>query len=161
MSVPHARARRSAILTTVAGDTERVDELLSRLRAAGQRSTTARRAVLAEIVGAGSVHLTAEDLARRIEAEHPDIHLSTIYRTLDALTEAGIISVARFRDEPVTYHLTDDVHHHAVCTTCGTTLDLPPGILDPVRRKLADDYGFHAEPHHLTIVGTCDSCSHP
>ncbi len=141
------------------GDADTVEDLLSRLRAGGQRVTTARRAVLAEIVAAGSVHLTADDMARRIGAEHPDIHLSTIYRTLDALTDAGIVAVARFRDEPVTYHLTDDVHHHAVCTTCGATLVLEPDVLDPVRRRLLRDHGFVADPHHLTIGGTCARCA--
>ncbi len=136
-----------------------VDELMARLRAKGQRATSARRAVLAEIVAAGSVHLTAEDLARRIAAQHPDTHLSTIYRTLEALTQAGILSVARFRDEPTTYHLTDDVHHHAVCSTCGATIDLPPSVLDPLCRQLLDDHGFVANPHHLTIGGTCARCA--
>ena len=136
-----------------------IDELLEQLRGRGQRATTARRAVLEELLAAGEGHLAAEELARRIQTRHPAIHLSTIYRTLDALTDAGIISLARFGDQPATYHLTTDVHHHAVCTACGSTLNLDPAVFEPVRRRLLRDHGFHADPHHLTIAGLCRRCS--
>lgn len=138
--------------------TASVEDLVARMQAEGLRATTARRAVLSEIVAADSVHLTADELARRIQAEHPAIHLSTVYRTLESLTTAGLLSIARFRDEPVTYHLSDDVHHHAVCTECGTTLDLPADVLDPLRRGLEREHGFVADPHHLTIPGRCARC---
>lgn len=135
-----------------------LDELLAQLRARGQRATTARRAVLAELLAAGDTHLTADELARRIHAEHPAIHLSTVYRTLDALAAAGLIVVARFADQPLTYHLAGDVHHHAVCTTCGDTINLPVRVLAPLRRRLLRDHGFDADPRHLTITGTCAGC---
>lgn len=136
-----------------------LEDLVAELRDRGQRATTARRAVLAEILAAGDTHLSAEDLARRIQRQHPAIHLSTVYRTLDALTEAGLIAVARFRDQPVTYHLAVDVHHHALCTNCGATINLPPGALDPLRRRLRRDHGFRADPRHLTIPGVCERCA--
>ena len=143
----------------VATQDRTIDDLIDQLRARGQRSTTARRAVLVQLLEAGDTHLTAEELARRIHTDHPAIHLSTVYRTLDALTDADIIIVARFGDQPVTYHLKSDVHHHAVCVTCGDTLNLPPGVLEPVRRRLLRDYGFEADPRHLTITGTCARCA--
>jgi Fur family ferric uptake transcriptional regulator len=116
------------------------DDLVELLRQRGQRITTARRAVLDELVRAGDRHLGADELARRVQKRHPAIHLSTIYRTLDALADADIISVARFADQPVTYHLIDDVHHHAVCTRCGATLNLPAAVVEPLRRRLRRDY---------------------
>ncbi len=142
----------------MAGREITVEDLVDQLRRKGQRSTTARRAVLAELIEAGDEHLTAEELARRIQVRHPAIHLSTVYRTLDVLTDAGIIAVARIGHQPVTFHLTSDVHHHAVCTRCGTTLNLPPDVLDLVSRRLQRDFGFRADPHHLTINGICGSC---
>lgn len=136
-----------------------VDELLDELRRAGQRTTTARRAVLEELLAAGDHHLTADELARRVRARHPAIHLSTIYRTLDALTDAGLLTPAPFADQPTTYHLHSDVHHHAVCTNCGETLVLPPSALRSLRHRLLADHGFHADPQHLTITGRCRRCA--
>ncbi len=136
-----------------------IDDLVEQLRDRGQRATTARRAVLAELLDAGDTHLTADELARRIHAHHPAIHLSTVYRTLDSLTTAGLIAVARFADQPVTYHLATEVHHHAVCARCGATISFSPRVLEPVARRLERDYGFRADPQHLTIQGLCADCS--
>ncbi len=136
-----------------------IDDLVDELRRRGQRATTARRAVLEALLAAGDDHLTADELGRRVRSQHPAIHLSTIDRTLDALTDAGITTVARFADQPLTYHLATDVHHHAVCTRCGATLSLPPALFEPVRKRLLRDHGFHAEPRHLTITGLCRDCA--
>ena len=136
-----------------------IDDLIAQLRRRGQRATTARRAVLAELLDAGDLHLSAEELAERIHAQHPNVHLSTVYRTLDSLSDAGLVTVARFNDRPVTYHLTVDVHHHAVCTTCGAVINLPPAAVAALGEHLLRTYGFHAEPSHLTIPGRCARCA--
>jgi Fur family ferric uptake transcriptional regulator len=152
--VPHSHTVRGSEPRQVT-----LDELMSELRRKGQRATTARRAVLAELLAAGETHLSAEELARRVGAEHPAIHLSTIYRTLDALEEAGLITLARFDEHSATYHLTDDVHHHAVCTHCGRTLSLPPTLFEALTEQILHDFDFHADPHHLTINGLCGDCA--
>lgn len=136
-----------------------IDDLIGQLRERGQRATTARRAVLAEILAAGDRHLSADELARLIHERHPVIHLSTVYRTLDALTDAGIISRARFSDQSASYHLTTDVHHHAICSVCGATINLGPAELEPLQRRLLRDHGFRADPRHLTIEGWCRRCA--
>lgn len=135
-----------------------MSRLVDELRARGQRVTVARRAVLEELVAAGEDHLSADELAERIGARVPAVHLSTVYRTLEALCEAGMITPARLADHPATYHLTSDVHHHAVCTGCGAVLRVPDEVLAPVHRRLWRDHGFEAGPRHLTITGRCSAC---
>ena len=115
--------------------------------------------MLEALLQAGDQHLTADELAPRVRETHPAIHLSTVYRTLDSLTDANVIVLARFADRPATYHLATDRHHHAICSRCGKTISLPIGVLDPVRRRLLRDHGFQADPHHLTIPGVCRECA--
>lgn len=115
--------------------------------------------MLEALLAAGDAHLTAEELAARVSALHPSVHLSTIYRTLDALDEAGLISRARIGDQPASYHLTNDVHHHAVCSGCGRVLNLSPALFDELSARLLEDSGFHADPRHLTISGLCRDCA--
>jgi Fe2+ or Zn2+ uptake regulation protein len=135
-----------------------LDDLLDQLRARGARVTTARRTILADLVRRGSAHPTAEQIARRVGRSHPELHLSTIYRTLEALEELGLVIRASFGDGATTYHLAADRHHHAVCGSCGRVIELPDALLAPVVRRLARDYGFAATPRHLTIRGRCASC---
>jgi len=135
-----------------------LDALVERLRASGARVTTARRLVLRELVAAGDQHRTADDLARRIQRTDPDVHVSTVYRTLEALEEAEMVVRAGLGDGPTTYHLADDHHHHARCDRCGTVISLPDRLFAPVVRRLAEEHGFEAHPRHLTVQGRCADC---
>jgi Fur family ferric uptake transcriptional regulator len=135
-----------------------VDALITRLRGSGGRVTTARRAVLEAIVDAGSAHLTAEEVAASVHRSTPEVHLSTVYRTLESLEQLGLLRQARLGAGPVSYHLAVDEHHHAVCTVCGRVIQLSAATLAPVTRRLAKDHDFVADPHHLTITGHCAGC---
>jgi len=138
-----------------------IDDLLARLRARGERVTTARRAVLAELLAAGERHLSAEELVERINPKHPDIHLSTVYRTLELLRTAGLIvqvRVGRDGHDPAAYHVADHGHHHAVCSSCGAMFEFPDRVLQSLVNRLARDHGFVAEPRHLVIDGRCAAC---
>jgi len=141
-------------------DQERVlGDLVSRLRAGGERVTTARRLVLQALLGAGQDHPSAEQLAASIQRTNPDVNLSTVYRTLDVLEGAGLIIRAGVGDGgATTYHVVDDPHHHAVCDRCGAVIVLPAGAFDAVVRRLDREHGFSARPSHLAVGGLCADC---
>lgn len=120
--------------------------------------TAARRSVLAELLAAGSAHRTAEQLAARVHRREPEIHLSTIYRTLEFLEAEGLVVRAGFGDGPTTYHLASDHHHHAVCDSCGAVIELPDDAFATLVRRLDRDHGFAAHPSHVTIPGRCADC---
>jgi Fur family ferric uptake transcriptional regulator len=136
-----------------------IDELLDRVRASGGRITTARRAVLRSLLDAGDEHLTAEEVAEQVHRSTPEVHLSTVYRTLESLEGLGLLRQARLGAGPVSYHLAADQHHHAVCTSCGKVIVLPASSVASVTRRLAKDHGFVADPQHLTITGLCRDCA--
>ena len=135
-----------------------LDELLDQLRAGGHRLTTARRAVLEELLRDRTEHPSVEELTERIQLRLPSVHLSTVYRTLDLLAEAGILVEVHLADGPASYHLASDTHHHALCARCGTVLDLPGMVTSGLARTLADDHRFHLAVTHLTLTGLCDRC---
>ena len=136
-----------------------VDALLGRLRDQGERITVARRAVLEALVAEPHSHLSTDELAGRIHRDHPSIHLSTIYRTLEFLTEAGILAEVRVGHGPSSYHFATDDHHHAVCDACGVEVALPADLFEAVTTRLRDEHGFQSDPHHLTITGLCADCA--
>jgi Fur family transcriptional regulator, ferric uptake regulator len=136
-----------------------LDDLLDDLRSRGARVTTARRLVLAELIRRGADHPTADQITTRIRRTNPELHLSTIYRTLEFLEDTGLVVRAGFGDGATTYHLAADRHHHAVCEVCGTIIELPESALAGVVASLRRDHGFAASPHHVTIPGVCARCS--
>jgi len=136
----------------------RLAGLLAQLRGRGERITAARRVVLDEIVRAGELHLTTEELAERVHSRDPSIHRSTVYRTLDFLETCGLIDHIHLAHRPPTHHLRDDRHLHAVCERCERTMDLPADLLDELAGTLARDHAFTMRVGHFAFSGRCQDC---
>ena len=136
----------------------RADDVLAMLRARGGRVTTARRAVVEALVAGGGEHVTADDIAATVQARHPEVHRSTVYRTLDALEDLGVLTHVHLGHGPSSYHLAAAPHHHAVCESCGAVLELPGDVLDDVAAWLEEHHGFALAAQHFALAGTCASC---
>jgi Fe2+ or Zn2+ uptake regulation protein len=138
-------------------ESERLDTILARVRAVGGRITTARRAIVLELLR--SQHTTAEELTASIQAQHPDVHESTVYRCLNALEELGIVEHVHLGHGPAVFHLADADHQHLVCDACGAVVEVPDTVFAEVATTLLDDYGFAARPGHFAVTGTCVRCA--
>ena len=141
------------------GAAARVEAVLSALRDTGGRVTTGRRAIVQALYGAGDHHITADDLARAVQADHPDVHLSTVYRTLESLEALGIVTRVTLGHGPVVFHLADHAHHHLRCERCGSVVEIPGDLVAPLARSVAVTYGFTLAPSHLVLAGVCDDCA--
>lgn len=140
-------------------DDGRLERILELMRAGGGRVTTARRAVLAALLDSHRRHVSADELAVAVHAGYPEVHLSTVYRTLDALEQLGVVTHVHLGHGRAIYHLTDELHHHAVCETCGDVLQLPDSIFSDVQGTLQRSWGFELDAHHFALVGRCSSCA--
>jgi Fe2+ or Zn2+ uptake regulation protein len=135
-----------------------VTETLALLAERGMRRTAARQAVI-EALFAADGHVTAEDLAARVQRRFPSVDVSTIYRTLDVLEELEIVDHVHLAHGPAVYHLAEDDHQHLVCEACGRIEELPPERLRPFLTMLKGEFGFEVPRRHFAIVGLCASCS--
>jgi Fur family transcriptional regulator, ferric uptake regulator len=139
--------------------TAEVEEVLGLIRRRGGRVTGTRRAVVTALLAGRGEHLSAEDVAARVQAARPEVHLSTVYRTLEALEDLGVASHVHLGHGPSTYHLAVEAHHHAVCDGCGRVVELPVDLFDEVARQVADSTGFQIDPAHFALPGRCRSCA--
>jgi Fur family ferric uptake transcriptional regulator len=137
---------------------DRVESLCDALRIRGERVTRARRRVL-EVLVASSKHLTADEILARVQDGAPDVHRATVYRTLEALSRLGITEHTHLGHGAAVYHLTDDVHHHLVCETCGKVTEVPASLFRNAEKVLMADYGFVMRPLHFAVVGKCKKCA--
>jgi Fur family ferric uptake transcriptional regulator len=103
-------------------------------------------------------HRTAEELAAEVQAEAPDIHLSTIYRNLEELERLGVVVHSHFGHGPATYHLAKSVHGHFVCEECGTLIEVPQSMFSGLAKEAATQFGFTIDPHHFAMLGRCADC---
>jgi Fur family ferric uptake transcriptional regulator len=134
------------------------ETILAMLRASGGRTTSTRRVTVDVLLAAGDEHLSAEDIAARVRSQLPDVAESTIYRTLGALEELGVVTHVHLGHGPSTYHLGPPAHQHLVCRQCGAVLEVPEAEFAGLARTITNRYGFVIEPGHFSIAGRCERC---
>lgn len=134
------------------------DHVLQRVRQAGGRVTVTRRAVIDALLEAGEEHITAEELVVRVRSRHPDIHRATVYRTLEKLQEAGVVTHVHLDHGPSTFQLGDHPHHHATCRSCGAVVELADDVMDGVAERLRREHGWELARQHFALSALCPNC---
>lgn len=137
-----------------------VEQVGDRLRAHGERMTAPRRAVLTALARSGG-HVLAAEVVTAVAEVDPTVHRASVYRTLDALSELGVVQHLHLGHGGTAYHLArgGHTHLHAQCRVCGAVLDLPAELLDDVAQVLASRDGFTLDPGHVALSGTCARCA--
>jgi Fur family ferric uptake transcriptional regulator len=135
-----------------------VEDVLALVREHGGRVTSSRRLLL-EALFDGPGHRTAEELAESVQAQAPDIALSTVYRNLDELERLGVVVHSHFGHGPATYHLASSVHGHFVCEECGRLTEVPDSMFDGLAKQARARFGFTIDPHHFAMLGRCADCT--
>lgn len=132
--------------------------LVTAMDRAGLRLTTPRRTV-AELIAAEPGHFTSADLVDRARTRHLDIGRATIFRTLEVLSELGVIERIDLPNGEHAYVACEPAHHHhLVCSRCGRTTEIPDAGLRTVVREVARRTGFRVDEHRLELFGLCPAC---
>lgn len=129
------------------------------LRATPQRVVILE--VLAEVEGHG--HLTARDVFMTAKDQLPGLNVTTVYRTLEGLNEAGLVDLMVSGHDTVRFAFRnpDGGHGHLVCHRCEKVLTLDMATVGEVARLLEERTGFAVDQRHLTLGGRCSDCNPP
>ena len=128
------------------------------LRQAGLRVTAARIALL-ETVRAGD-HLDVDTIANRVRDRLGSISVQAVYEALHALTAAGLIARIEPAGHPARFEgRVGDNHHHIVCRSCGTVVDVDCVVGEPPCLTASDDQGFTIDEAQVIFWGLCPDCS--
>jgi Fe2+ or Zn2+ uptake regulation protein len=132
-----------------------------RLAAQSQRATPARLR-LAEAVAHAHHPVT---IAEILDAE-PSFALSSTYRNLTVLEQAGIIHRVITTEDVVRYELAEplaDHHHHLMCEGCGVVIDVPLADLEravhDAAAAVAISHSFRTTAHRIDLIGRCERCA--
>lgn len=129
------------------------------LRQKSLKLTRPRRLIL-EAVFATHKHFSAESLFADIRKDHPGVSLTTVYRTLPLLVEAGLVHPAlRTADSEFYEHVWGHPKHlHLLCRKCGCLCEADSDELRPLLTKFAKKNGFELKDYTISIQGVCSSC---
>jgi Fur family ferric uptake transcriptional regulator len=127
------------------------------------RYTRGRRTVVSTLAGAGGP-LSASELHDRTEGSLP---LSSIYRSLTVLEDAGVLAPHHGAKGITRYELAEWLrghHHHLVCLECGAVEDVMVTDRDETRvgdavTEISARASFTPFKHALEIEGHCSRCA--
>ncbi|MEA3344704.1 MAG: transcriptional repressor [Chloroflexota bacterium] len=128
------------------------------LHQAGKRATPQRVLILKTISETGG-HLDADEIYRLARQKMLHLSLSTVYRTLNVLKEAGVINELDLGEEHHYYELKRrGEHNHLICQGCGKVIEFECPFSDQLMRHLSEKYDFEITDIHLEVMGYCAEC---
>ncbi len=131
--------------------------LVERLRSAGYRITSPRLAVL-DVIAREGEHLNPNEILEQAQEIHAGLGRATVYRTLEILTELGIVRPIYVGESGPMYIRAEGAHHHLVCSRCRRVIDFERCVADEIVQELAARYGFDITSHLLEFYGVCPDC---
>jgi len=121
---------------------------------------TRQRAALAELLDATPDFRSAQQLHQMLAESGRPVGLATVYRTLQAMAEAGDVDVLRIEDGEALYRrCAHGHHHHLVCRECGTAVELTGDVVERWATRIAQEHDFVEVEHTAELVGTCRDCA--
>ena len=129
---------------------------MTALRERGMR-VTPQRVVLHRALRELDRHVTADELLEAVGDRLPNVSLPTIYATLELLEELGMVRRVQ-RAGTTVFDPRTDLHHHLICTVCGSIEDLDSDLDTSAIERAADSRGFGRERVEAVVHGRCAAC---
>jgi Fur family ferric uptake transcriptional regulator len=122
------------------------------------RSTRQRTAV-ARLLDDTDDFRSAQEIHEELRRHGEGIGLTTVYRTLQTLAEAGEIDVLRTASGEALYRrCSAHHHHHLVCRQCGRTVEVEGPTVELWAAQVAEANNFTDIDHTIEISGRCPDC---
>lgn len=131
----------------------------SMLERAGLRPTRQRLAILTEL-DRTERPMTAQALHTRLNRGRHGPGLATVYRTVQALADAGVARSFAASEGEQSYKLCEPGHHHhLICEGCGLVVEIPSCEVEEWAKATARRRGFTVSSHQAEVFGLCERCS--
>ena len=123
------------------------------------RATPERMTVLNEIYRIDS-HFNAEDLYIRLHNKDQKISRATVYRTLELLVAASLVSKTVFDNHIASFEKYADKpnHAHFVCIECGKIIEFYDRSIQTLHQNLEKKHAVRIINHTHQIYGKCKDC---
>ena len=139
-----------------------------KLRGHGFKCTLGRELIL-EVLELNDGHLSPEEIFSKVKDDHPEIGLTSVYRTLEILNNLGMVIKLDIGDGRARYELSESHskkchHHHLVCSSCKKIIDYDDfaeeekEYLYKIEKSLEKKHNFKINYHVIQFFGKCITC---
>ena len=123
---------------------------------------TRQRRVILSVMDAAEQHLDVDQILERAQRIDSDVHLVTVYRTIELLKKHGLI------DELDLLHLRGDRHYyethgprdhiHVACLKCGKVREFESQLYEQLKAQIARDFKMKVTVSRTEVGGYCAEC---
>ena len=121
------------------------------LRADGVRITRQRAAIL-KVLAEAADHPDATELHKRVREVDESVSLATVYRTLTALEEQGIVHRHSFEGTPSRFETAEAEHHdHIIDIDTGEVVEFHSEKIEKLQAEIARELGYDVVRHRMEL----------
>ncbi|NEQ77361.1 MAG: transcriptional repressor [Okeania sp. SIO2D1] len=103
--------------------------------------------------------LSAQDIYSALRECDQPLGLATVYRSLDALKQEGVVIVRTLANGESVYSSLQQAQHHLTCVKCGTSIPINECPVHNLENQLQKSHKFKIFYHTLEFFGLCDRCT--
>lgn len=122
---------------------------------------TRQRIAVQELLATVDGFRSAQELHELLRERGTAVGLATVYRTMQALADAGVVDVRLAADGESLYRRCrqEAHHHHLVCRSCGVTEEIAADVVERWARQVGESHAFADVEHTVELTGTCAACA--
>ena len=121
---------------------------------------TTQRLAVAAALSSSPRQVTAQELWEQMRPRHRRLGRATVFRTLEALSEAGLARRLEQDGHVYAYVACRPAHHHHLaCRVCGTVEEVGEELVADISRRARRELGFEIEDARLDFYGVCRRCA--
>jgi Fur family ferric uptake transcriptional regulator len=103
---------------------------------------------------------SAQEIHAELRRKGEQVGLTTVYRHLQALSEAGDVDAIRDDNGEILYRRCETTahHHHLTCRSCGRSVEVEGKAVEQWSERVATEAGFTEVGHTVELFGLCPDC---
>jgi len=135
-----------------------IADIKKRLHEAGHKATPQRITIIKAVLES-TEHMTPSAIYAKAHRVDPKVGEVTVYRTLNILSELGLVCMLHTAENTHSYISRPPGHHdHLICSGCGRVVNFTDCNLPGLEKRLSAETGFTIKEHRLDFYGNCREC---
>ena len=123
-----------------------------------KKKVTPQRLAVYSVLASSKEHPTAEALYKELRPNYPTMSLATVYKSLDAFCEIGIVRELNVGEEAFRYDADISAHPQGRCIACDKVSDVPIASLPSLDKNVSAVTGYRIVSQQMYFFGYCPEC---
>lgn len=117
-----------------------------------------QREIILDTLSKNAIHPTAEALLEFLKRNDSNVGMTTLYRNLNQLADAGLIKKIDGLEPSAHFDHNTFEHYHFICEKCKKVYDIPSSVAPYLVKNTTEATGFDITSHDIVFHGICSEC---